>query len=314
MLPETPAPAGAPRSALWPQYVVAFWLLGVAVCLLRTLRETFAAERLRRRCAEVTEPWLLALLEELCARLRLSRRVRMLVSQDIAVPAVMGLFRPVILLPATLLTGLPPEAWRAIIAHELAHVYRWDYLANLGQMLIEALLFFNPFVWWISRQIRLEREACCDQLAAGECDSSARYVRALVSVLERRSFAEPSAPAPLLAALGAGGGAEGSVLDRTRRLLVPGYLPVLRLRWFSLALVLAFCGLTLAGFWIGTRALAETVRAPRPAVQRAATSPSSPFLIEVGVHTEDGGSIPEQGLMVYADETATLAPIWPWRR
>ena len=109
-LPETPAPAGARRSVPWPQRIVAFWLPGVAVCLLRTLHETFAAERLRRRCAAVTEPWLRTLLEEPCTRLRLSRRVRMVLSHDIAVPAVMGLFRPVILLPAALLTGLPPEA------------------------------------------------------------------------------------------------------------------------------------------------------------------------------------------------------------
>ena len=242
------------RAEPWVYRVAGCWLLGVGVSLLRAARGAFGAERLRRRCRALADPRILALAEELRGRLGLSRRVRLLVSEEVGVPSVLGVLWPAVLLPAAMLTGVPMEQLRAILAHELAHVRRWDYLVNLAQMLIEALLFFNPFVWWISRQMRVEREACCDQLAAGECQSPASYVEALVSVIERsRSAAEPilaaSGPAPH----------GGAALDRTRRLLVPGYQPALRLRWFSLVTVLTLSGLALSGWWLGTRSVAQTI-------------------------------------------------------
>ena len=130
--------------------------------MLRMARGALGAGRLCRQCRDLTDPRILALAEELRGRLGLSRRVRFLVSDEIGVPSVMGILWPAVLLPASLLTGVPTDRFRAFIAHELAHIRRWDYLVNLAQMLVEALLFFNPFVWWSSRQMRLEREACCD--------------------------------------------------------------------------------------------------------------------------------------------------------
>ena len=272
---EAPRPGGGSGPEMekrWVRRAAAFWLLGVAACLFRALRGAVGAERLRGRCVALADPRLLALAEELRSRLRLSRRVRWLVSEEIAVPAVMGIFWPAVLLPAAMLTGVPPDQLRAILAHELAHIQRWDYLVNFGQMLVEAMLFFNPFVWWISHRMRVEREACCDQLAAGECRSPACYVEALVAVIEhgRGTFAGAGAAAPLLAASGPGGD-EGSAVERARRLLVPGYRPALRLRWFSLLLVLGLSGLVLSGLWLGTRAVAQTIK---PAV--AATARKTP--------------------------------------
>ena len=269
----------------WVHGAAVCWLLGVGVSLLRAASGAFGAERLRRRCRDLADPRLLALVEELRGQLRLSRRVRVLVSEEIGVPAVMGILWPAVLLPASLLAGVPVDQFRAILAHELAHVRRGDYLVNLGQMIVEALLFFNPFVWWISRQMRLEREACCDQLAAGQCQSPASYVEALVAAIEHTRHAAPAAP--VLAASGTDDH-DGGALERARRLLVPGYQPVLRLRWFSFVVVLTLSGVALGTLWLGTRAVAQTIKTTEQKIepkhtddQPAGTRTSAAYHIKV---------------------------------
>ena len=84
-------------------------------------------------------------------------------------PTVVGWLRPVILLPVSVITGLPATHLDAVLAHELAHVQRHDYLVNALQTIIETLLFYHPAVWWCSRQIRIEREHCCDDLVVEAC-------------------------------------------------------------------------------------------------------------------------------------------------
>ena len=123
-------------------------------------------------------------------------------------PAVIGWLRPVILLPASCLIGLTPGQLESILAHELAHIRRHDYLINLLQNVVETLLFYHPAVWWVSRRIRAEREHCCDDLAVKTCGDAAAYARALATLEELRP-----APAPFaLAAAGA------PLLERIRRL------------------------------------------------------------------------------------------------
>ncbi len=292
--------ADASRARKWVQWAAASWLTGVAVSLLRAVKGTLGAGRLRRRCRDLADPQVLALVEQLRARLGLSRRVRFLVSDEIGVPSMLGILYPAVLLPASLLTGVPPEQLRAILAHELAHIRRWDYLANLGQMLVEALLFFNPFVWWISRQMRLEREACCDQVAARECQSPACYVEALVAVIERSRLAAAAA-SPMLAASGPDAHG-GNALERARRLLVPGYQPAFRIHWFSLAVVLMLSVSALSGWWLGARAVAQTIQetqgkpSPKPADDSnppAATPPLHPPAQEIGPDSgKPGSSLP----------------------
>jgi ketosteroid isomerase-like protein len=112
--------------------------------------------------------------------------------------------------PASALAGLTPEQLEAVLAHELAHVRRHDYLVNLFQSLVETLLFYHPAVWWISKRIRVEREHCCDDLAVGLCGDPLTYVLALISLEELRVHA------PAALALAA---TDGELLRRTRRLL-----------------------------------------------------------------------------------------------
>ena len=127
------------------------------------------------------------LFEALRIRLGVERAVRLLHSARVQVPTVIGWLRPVVLLPVSCLTGLSPEQIEAVFCHELAHVRRHDYLVSVIQSVIETLLFYHPAVWWVSRQVRRERECCCDALAVGAGGDVLAYARALSYLEERRA-------------------------------------------------------------------------------------------------------------------------------
>jgi uncharacterized protein involved in exopolysaccharide biosynthesis len=135
--------------------------------------------------------------------------VRLLKSALVEVPTVIGWVRPVILLPAATLAGLTPGQLETILAHELAHVRRLDYVVNAFQCLVEALMFYHPVAWWISRCIREERENCCDDLVINVCGDRVGYARALATLEGLRA----ELPEWAFAASG------GSLLNRIRRLV-----------------------------------------------------------------------------------------------
>ena len=193
-------------------WFVALWLGGVLVMSARLASGWAATRRLATaRTRPVPEAWRQA-LARLARQLRVSRPVRLLASALIEVPAVIGWWRPVILIPVSVLAGggLTPLQLDALLAHELAHVRRHDYLVNLLQAVVETLLFYHPAVWWVSARVREERERCCDDLAVAACGDVRVYATALLRMEQLRA-----APA---FALGASG---GSLLGRVRRLLVP---------------------------------------------------------------------------------------------
>ena len=137
-------------------------------------------------------------LDGMCRRVGLSNAVRLFVSAVVETPLVVGYLRPFVLVPVGALTGLDPEFLRALLAHELAHIRRHDYLVNILQCVVESALFYHPAVWWISNQIREERELCCDDAAVSSCGDPVVYARALA---ELESF-RPAHPRPTLAAGG----------------------------------------------------------------------------------------------------------------
>ena len=195
--------------------LVFVWLAGVFILSLRLFDAWLQARRLTRYGTRPAAPEHQAMLARLAGRLRLRRPVAIVESVRVAVPAVVGWLRPVVLLPAVALTGLTAQQVEALIAHELAHVLRHDFLANLVQSAIETLFFYHPAVWYVSRQVREEREHCCDDLAMRLCGNPEAYARALLGLAERR------AGGPALAAAATG----GALLTRVRRLLVPGSAP-----------------------------------------------------------------------------------------
>jgi beta-lactamase regulating signal transducer with metallopeptidase domain len=255
-LPMLRLPAIAVRE--WTGWIAGAWLCGVVLFLVRMARDLLGANRLRNDAGEVTAQFL-AMAGELIRKMGLERRlaaVRFLVSTHISVPAVIGFVRPTVLIPASMLLGVPQDYLRAVLAHEFAHIARWDYAASIAQRVVEALLFFNPFVWWISRQIRKEREACCDALAAACCETRTVYLEALLTCA-----GNAAGQAPLPAAALAADGGEKTLVDRARRLLLSGYRPALRVPWPTLVGILGAGAITLAVLAAGAHAAADVLTA-----------------------------------------------------
>jgi beta-lactamase regulating signal transducer with metallopeptidase domain len=171
----------------WLNYAVLAWFAGVYMFTLRTLGGWMLLMRLRRRRAEPIAGDLLETCLTLQRRLGVSRAVRYVCSRAAESPAVFGWLRPVVVLPLSALAGLSPWQVEAIIAHELAHIKRWDLLVNAFQIATETLLFYHPAVWWVNRVIRNEREHCCDDVAVEACGNAHDYARALAQLEESRS-------------------------------------------------------------------------------------------------------------------------------
>ncbi len=189
--------------------VVLVWAAGVLILSIRLVGGWMHAQRLARtQVLPIAEPWA-SKLAALRVKLAVSRPVRLFQSALVEVPTVIGWLRPVILLPASTLTGLSPEQIEAVLAHELAHIRRHDYLVNLLQRVVETLLFYHPAVWWVSKQIRTERENCCDDLVVQVCGDRVGYAKTLATLEELR----PSTAQLALAAT------DGSLIERVRRLL-----------------------------------------------------------------------------------------------
>jgi len=184
------------------------WFAGVFVFALRIVFGLLAIERLRRRCLVALSPRLVDRFEALQARLGLERVIRYCQCEGVSVPAVIGVFRPIVLLPLRALTGLSAEQLDAVVAHELGHIQRFDVAVNFLQVIAETLLFFHPAVWWLNKRIRADREDCCDDIAVAACGSRVTYARALAAMEGWRET-----PSFAMAATG------GTVAARVARLL-----------------------------------------------------------------------------------------------
>ena len=189
--------------------LVTLWLAGVFILLTRLGAGCWRIRKLQA-VARLEKParWQ-PIAEAIAARLGLTRRFTVIETVRVATPTVIGWLRPVILLPVAAMAGLSPRQVEAILAHELAHIRRHDFLINLLQTLAETMLFYHPAVWWISRRIRTEREHCCDDVAVAVSGDPAEYAAALA---ELASWSI-SHPALAMAA------ARGPLVDRVRRLL-----------------------------------------------------------------------------------------------
>lgn len=182
------AAAASLPSVNWIVCFAAAWLAGVLAFALRALGGWMLVQRLYRNERQPLAPLLSARCAALQESLGISRKVQFFLSSAIDAPAVIGWFRPVVLLPFTALTGLSPEQLEAILVHELAHIRRFDCFVNLFQIAAETLLFYHPAVWWVSRMIRAERENCCDDLAVAACGDVGVYARALTVVESWRAM------------------------------------------------------------------------------------------------------------------------------
>jgi len=193
-------------------YLVLGWLAGVLVLSAWHLGGWTQLQRYRRTMVEPVGERLGARVKHLAEILGIRRVVPVFKSALVLSPAVVGWLKPVILLPTGALTGLSTEQLEAILAHELGHIRRNDYLVNILQSVVEILGFYHPAVWWVSHKIRAERENCCDDIAVAVTGDKVRYARALASLEETRA----ARPGIAVAAVGC------SLLGRIRRLLGKG--------------------------------------------------------------------------------------------
>ncbi len=256
-------PGAAEHAAIWSisaskgqqvfPVVVALWAAGVLVFSIRLIGGWRFTARLRATSHPAPAEWQ-ERLEKIAARVGASAsHARLVVSSFISVPTVIGWLRPLILVPVESLSGMPAEHLAALLAHELAHIRRRDYLVSVLQSIAEAVLFYHPAVWWVSEQIRATRELCCDDLAVAASDDVLIYAQALAAL-------ESARVSMLVAANG------GSLAERIRRLIEPGQtvdnMPGPAAAWAMTLLWLA--GVGVATVHGAQTPVANTVKAPEP--------------------------------------------------
>jgi beta-lactamase regulating signal transducer with metallopeptidase domain len=219
--------------------VIGFWFAGVLFLLCRLNLGLMATRKMKSLAGESTSSDIQHVLRALRTRLGIRRAVRLLNSARVQAPIVIGWLKPAILFPVGCMAGLSTLQIEAILAHELAHIRRHDYLVNLFQSVIETVLFYHPAVWWVSNQIRREREHCCDDLAVAVCGDRLAYAKAL-SFLEERRIPVPA---------GAFGATGGVLKMRIARLLGLNQAPIFSRTTAAILLVLAAttAGLTVWG-------------------------------------------------------------------
>jgi D-alanyl-D-alanine endopeptidase (penicillin-binding protein 7) len=227
------APAALPLAWL-NAHLGAFVLAWAACAAALSLRMGLGLWWIARAAgSDACDPAWQAGLDALARQFGIRRALRLRIADRLASPMTAGFWRPVVLLPASVLSGMPPELIEALLAHELGHILRADYLVNLGQNLVETLLFYHPAVWWLSHCIRQERELIADELAAQHVGQ--RRLALALSELEKCQFFRQQL------ALAANG---GDLMSRITRLLRPD---TRRLHWKSAAPVLCLAVALVAG-------------------------------------------------------------------
>ena len=205
-------------------WLVEAWLVGVAFFSLRSAGAFLLLERERRKQSSRASDRVLMLCQELQRKLGLDRTIRYYQCKWLQAPAVIGWFRPIVLLPVTAITGLSEEQLQSIIAHELAHIRHYDAFVNVFQIGVETLLFYHPAVWWLNKRIRAEREHYCDDIAVTLCGNAVEYARALLLMEEWRTAPDLAMAAnrgPLTQRIGRLIGFKSSG-DRARRIGLAG--------------------------------------------------------------------------------------------
>ena len=187
------------------------WLAGVLLLALRSLGGWWQLEMIRRNALRMVPQPVERAFQGVSEQVHPGRNVALRISDYVISPLAMGVWRATVILPMSAVMGMPREELEAVMAHELGHIRRWDYVWNLMQTAVESVLFFHPAVWWLSSTVRERREVCCDEIAVECCAGAAVYARALLRLEEQRTVKLRMAMAL--------GGCGGSLLGRIRKVL-----------------------------------------------------------------------------------------------
>ncbi len=278
------------------------WLIGAPLVFMLAATGLAGAERLRHQSRLLHS----GEVEDICHRLRVSLRmahsVAIGVCDQVASPVLIGVLRPVILLPPAALMGWNADQLEMVLIHELAHVRRWDNLINLLQRVVESVLFFHPVVWMVSRWVRCEREHCCDEVVLTYTRQPRAYAQMLAAMV---------VPARVNLAVVAMG--EANVVSRIRQ--------VLRLQDDAMKLSHKVMGLLMSGFiaaaivfGASSRPLAAArpelatplaIDSASPAVAPPASSMPPPVAVE-----QPAPSTPEAEPAPSSAEQRQLTPWW----
>ncbi len=301
----------AAASIDWTAYAAVLWIIGAAVMLVRTVAEQAGARRLLRVPPLAPEHFLSRMAREIADRMHLRRQVRVAIIEQFGSPVVAGLIRPLVIFPAVIVTGLTPEQLKVVMAHELAHIRRHDMWVSLAQRLIESVLFFNPVVWWLSRHVRLEREACCDMAAAVATDGHLAVAQTLARAVE-------SIHREKVAAVALANDKPGVLLQRVRRLVAPAEKIPVRLSWPVAMGILLTCAAVLAGLgagaaatgqvaarWLTPQEHIEKIHHVRenyaPPSEKTHVSKQTNIIVKGHVRTEDGSALPK-GIRLHSSD------------
>ncbi|MFZ6712402.1 M56 family metallopeptidase [Undibacterium sp. TC9W] len=244
-LSEVPAYLGFDASSAWMGFfpwvemhlsdMVGVWFICVAALAIRLCMGLFWISAYTHPHRSKSDSRWQSRIDQMSEKFLIRSKVIFRVVDDLNGPVTVGIVRPMILLPSAMLTGMPVDLLEMLVAHEMAHIKRHDYLLNLIQSLIEIILFYHPAVWWISRQIRNNREEIADDLAARVTGEPRRLALAL-SELANFQFITPQ-----LAQAAQG----GNLMSRIKRLIKP---EVRTLNWKAAFLILSLVSSSLTLF------------------------------------------------------------------
>jgi beta-lactamase regulating signal transducer with metallopeptidase domain len=185
--------SGAARAAItlpggWGLLLFLIWILAASVAMVRLVNGLWRLRKLRKSCVAIDVAGLDPAIRKTIADFGGLRSAGLAASERVTVPAAIGFFKPMVILPAWALRELPPEELSIILLHEFAHLRRWDDWTNLLQKIVRAVFVFHPAVWWIENRLSLEREMACDDLVLAETANPRGYAKCLIALLEK-SFA-----------------------------------------------------------------------------------------------------------------------------
>ncbi|MFZ3001835.1 MAG: M56 family metallopeptidase [Undibacterium umbellatum] len=286
----------AARIEAWLPLMVSVWSMGVLLMLMRLALGLLWVYRLGQNgndIAALMQQWQ-ARTNQLAYQLAIRRQVTLKFQKDLLSPVTYGCLKPVVVMPASLLTGMSPDMLEALLAHELAHIKRWDYAVNLLQNLVLSMLFYHPAVWWISKRIDAERELIADDMAATMMGQARPLARAL-QVLDKLQIA--GMPQAALAASG------GDLLSRIKRLVRPDVQPW---HWKMAAPVLGIAAALLLVLQTQVSA------APEPSLPTVNKKSETPVHLSAYVKTSSGHVLvmDEQSGKVLLEKNAdTIVPI-----